>query len=68
MSDNLPCRTPADDDLADMDDIEFLAMVRAVRETKESMPQDQVPPELQRDFARVNREFMRRAGMAWRNP
>lgn len=63
----LPHRTPAEQsELAEMDDIAFLAHCRAVRETRESTPGDQVTAELAEDLERVNREFLRRAGMAWR--
>jgi hypothetical protein len=65
--DGLPRRQPLTDatDLAELDDPEFLALCRAVRETKEATPRDQVSPELAEDYERVNREFMRRAGLAW---
>lgn len=63
---DLPQRAPADTDLARMDDDEFLDMCKTVRETKESMPSAKVPCELLEEFERVNREFMRRAGIAWR--
>jgi hypothetical protein len=65
---NLPSRTPldSDSDLAKMDDEQFLTLCRRVRTAKESKPADEATPELLDEFERVNREFMRRAGVAWR--
>jgi hypothetical protein len=63
--DGLPTRQPLAADLAELDDPEFLALCRVVRETKEATPRDEVSAELAEDYERVNREFMRRAGMAW---
>jgi len=61
----LPARAPLPDDIADMNDDEFLAYCRRVRSLRERTKPDEVTSELQDEFVRVNREFMRRAGMAW---
>lgn len=61
----LPARTPVNDDLAAMDDPEFLAECRRVRDQREHTPQDEVSSELAEEYEAVNREFMRRAGLAW---
>jgi hypothetical protein len=65
--DGLPSRKPIAADLAELDDPEFLARCRAVRQAKESKPRDQVSPELAEEYERVNREFLRRAGLAWQS-
>ena len=63
----LPQRTPAHvTELTELDDDAFIDRRRAVRERKESMPADRVPAALLAEFEAINREFMRRAGMAWR--
>jgi hypothetical protein len=65
-SGKLPARTPLpENDLASMDDPEFLAVCRRVRTARETTPHDEVSPDLATQFEAVNREFMRRAGMAW---
>jgi hypothetical protein len=51
-----------------MDDPEFLDWCRRVRSAKESIPRGEVPEELEEEFKRVNRAFMRRAGIAWKAP
>jgi hypothetical protein len=68
MSDtsHLPKRFPVDDELSAMDDPEFLDWCRRVRSAKESIPRGEVPEELEEEFERVNRAFMRRAGSAWK--
>jgi hypothetical protein len=65
---DLPTRQPLAADLSELDDPAFLALCRTVRDAREATPRDQVSPELAEDYERVNREFMRRAGMAWQAP
>jgi hypothetical protein len=52
-------------DYNELDDPEFLAMCRRVRTLREDTPRDEVSSELAAEYEAVNREFMRRAGLAW---
>jgi hypothetical protein len=45
-----------------MDDDDFLDWCSRVRAARDSVPGEQVAPELQDEFDRVNRAFMARAG------
>lgn len=57
-----------DDELAAMDamdDVEFLTLCRTVRRVAERTPEDELSPETQERLARVNAEFLRRAGITW---
>jgi hypothetical protein len=50
------------DEFAEMDDPEFLAERRKMRDEIERAPEDE---ELLRRWAAIDAEFLRRAGMAW---
>jgi hypothetical protein len=52
-------------EFAEMDDVEFLAERRRVREQVEQAPDGAPPPELLRRYEAVDAEFLRRAGLAW---
>ena len=58
-----------DDDkpLAELDDVEFLSLCRTVRRVAERVPQSELAPETRERLDQVNAEFLRRAGMAWRD-
>jgi hypothetical protein len=59
-----------DDDgkqLADMDDIEFLARCREVRQATERTPVDELSADTRIRLARVEAEFLKRAGLAWQH-
>jgi hypothetical protein len=51
------------DDFAEMDDLEFFAERRRVREVLEHQPEAAV--ELTERYQRLNEEFLRRARIAW---
>lgn len=53
------------DDFSQMDDPEFLAEHRRVREELEHAPGQAASPELAARYQRLNDEFLRRAGIAW---
>ena len=63
----VPTRNPAGggSELAALDDPEFLAVCRRVREQRECTPHDEVSTELAAQYDAVNTEFIRRAGQAW---
>jgi hypothetical protein len=50
-----------------MDDIEFLTVCRTVRRVAERTPADELSAEARAKLEQVNAEFLRRAGMAWRD-
>jgi hypothetical protein len=54
-----------EDELASMDDIEFLTVCRTVRRVAERTPADELSAEAKAKLAQVNAEFLRRAGIAW---
>lgn len=54
-----------DKPLAEMNDVEFLAQCREVRQATELTPEDDLPADTRIRLARVEAEFLRRAGMAW---
>jgi hypothetical protein len=56
-----------DDDLAAMDDVAFLAKKRRVREAVTTAPPEEVTLQQWQELERLNAEFLRRAGMAWRD-
>lgn len=60
----LPKRAPLTE-LSQLDDPEFLAVCRRVRARWERTPNDEFSCELAEEYEAVNREFMRRAGLAW---
>jgi hypothetical protein len=53
------------DDFRQLDDPEFLAVRRRVREELEHTPSQTPNPELAARYERLNDEFLRRAGIAW---
>jgi hypothetical protein len=53
------------DEFATLDDPEFLAERRRVREALEHTPDHEVAPELAARFERLDEEFIRRARAAW---
>jgi hypothetical protein len=59
--------TANQDELASMDDVEFLTVCRTVRRVAERMPADELSAEARAKLEQVNAEFLRRAGMAWRD-
>jgi hypothetical protein len=52
-------------EFADMDDVEFLAERRRVRDEIERAPDGEPPRELLRRYEAIDAEFLRRAGLAW---
>jgi hypothetical protein len=50
------------DEFTEMDDPEFLAERRKVRDAIEHAPEDE---QLLRRYAAIDAEFLRRAGLAW---
>jgi hypothetical protein len=54
-----------EDELASMDDIEFLSLCRTVRRVAERTPADELNVEARARLEQVNAEFLRRAGIAW---
>jgi hypothetical protein len=59
----IPGRKPqAMDEFTEMDDPEFLAERRKVRDELELAPEDE---QLLRHYAAIDAEFLRRAGLAW---
>jgi hypothetical protein len=55
------------DELASLDDIQFLTVCRTVRRVAERTPVDELSAETKARLEQVNAEFLRRAGMAWRD-
>jgi hypothetical protein len=55
-----------EDDLTTMDDPDFLAERRRVREALEHMPEREVSSSLAERYSRLNEEFLRRARLSWR--
>jgi len=53
------------DDFTKLDDPQFLAERRRVREALEHVPENQPDAELLSRFHRLNEEFLRRARIAW---
>jgi hypothetical protein len=53
------------DDFSQLDDPEFLAERRRVREELEHTPENQPSPELTARYEKLNDEFLRRASAAW---
>lgn len=53
------------DDFRRLDDPEFLAEHRRVREELEHTPEQTASPELAARYDKLNDEFLRRAGIAW---
>jgi len=53
------------DDFSQLDDPEFLAERRRVREELEHTPENQPSPELAARYEKLNDEFLRRASAAW---
>jgi hypothetical protein len=56
-----------DKQLTEMDDVEFLAQCREVRQATERTPVDELSEQTRINLARVEAEFLRRAGMAWQH-
>jgi cob(I)alamin adenosyltransferase len=56
-----------DDELAEMDDVAFLSLCRTVRRVAERTPTDELSAKAKAKLEQVNAEFLRRAGMAWRD-
>jgi hypothetical protein len=54
-------------DLTQMDDVEFIAERRRVRDAVDRTPTDGQSFELLREYAAIDAEFMRRAGLAWQS-
>jgi hypothetical protein len=54
-----------DEDFSAMNDPEFLAERRRVREELEHTPEHEVSPELSARYQRLDAEFLRRAALAW---
>jgi hypothetical protein len=52
-------------DLASLDDVEFLSLCRTVRRVAERVPEAELSDETRIELARVNAEFLRRAGITW---
>jgi hypothetical protein len=53
------------DEFTEMDDPEFLAERRRVRDQVERTPTDEQSPELLRRYQDLDDEFIRRARLAW---
>jgi hypothetical protein len=53
------------DDLSQLNDPEFLAERKRVREELEDAPEQAASPELEARFERLTDEFLRRASAAW---
>jgi hypothetical protein len=53
------------DDFSQLDDPEFLAERRRVREELEHTPRQAASPELAARYEKLNDEFLRRARIAW---
>jgi hypothetical protein len=54
-----------DEDFAAMNDPDFLAERRRVREELEHTPADELTPELTARYQQLDEEFLRRASLAW---
>jgi hypothetical protein len=54
-----------DDDITTMNDPQFLAERRCVREELDRLPPHQVSPGLTARYQKLNDEFLRRARIAW---
>jgi hypothetical protein len=57
----------SDDDIATMDDSEFLAERTRVRSQLERTPPHEISAELRDRFRRLDDEFIRRARAAWQH-
>ena len=53
------------DEFAELDDVEFLAERRKVREQIERTPDGEQSEELLSRYEAIDAEFLRRAGLAW---
>jgi hypothetical protein len=53
------------DDFTKLDDQEFLAARRRVRDALEGMPTGRATPELTARYEAMNEEFLRRARISW---
>ena len=53
------------DDFTKLDDQEFLAARRRVRDVLEAMPTGRATPELTARYEAMNEEFLRRARISW---
>jgi hypothetical protein len=56
---------PADKQLSQMDDTEFLTVCRTVHRVAERTPDDELSTETRARLDQVNNEFLRRAGISW---
>jgi hypothetical protein len=57
----------SDDDFSQLDDPEFLAERKRLREALENMPEHEISPELAARYQRLTDEFLRRARISWAN-
>jgi hypothetical protein len=55
----------SDEDFTQLDDPEFLAERRRVREELEHTPEHEVSPGLAARYQQLDDEFLRRAAIAW---
>jgi hypothetical protein len=53
------------DDFTKLDDQEFLAARRRVRDALDSIPTSKASPELAARYQAMNEEFLRRARISW---
>ena len=53
------------DDFTQLDDTEFIAERRRVREALEHTPEHAASPEMTARYQAMNEEFLRRARLAW---
>jgi hypothetical protein len=53
------------DDFTKLDDLEFLAARRRVRDALEAAPAGKRSPELRVRYKAMNEEFLRRARLSW---
>lgn len=53
------------DDFTKLDDLEFLAARRRVRDTLDRTPTANASPELAARYQAMNEEFLRRARISW---
>ena len=53
------------DEFAELDDVEFLAERRKLRQQIERTPDGEQPEELLSRYEAIDAEFLRRAGLAW---
>lgn len=54
-----------DEDFSAMNDPDFLAERRRVREVLEHTPEHELSPELTARYQQLDQEFLRRASLAW---